>query len=80
MDKYTMVVAIVAITVTFGFLYDVYKKHMQYKEKQLNHKNYTSNENSALKVQVSKLESRIEILERIVTDEGYQVKKEINNL
>lgn len=80
MDKYTMVVAIVAITVTFGFLFDVYKKHMQYKEKQLNNEKASSNENQALQAKVVKLESRIEVLERIVTDEGYQVKKEINNL
>lgn len=30
--------------------------------------------------QVSQMKQRIEVLEKIVTDEGYNVQKEINNL
>ena len=34
----------------------------------------------ALTLHVNQLEERIKTLEKIVTDEGYQVQKDINNL
>jgi len=76
----TMVVLIVLISVGFGVLYDMYKKHLEFKERTLNHNTKTSEQNIELKQQVATLEERIQVLEKIVTDEGYQVKQEINKL
>ncbi len=76
----TMIVLIVLISVGSGVLYDMYKKHLEFKEKTLKHNSQNDAENNALKQQVSLLEQRIQVLEKIVTDEGYSVKKEISNL
>lgn len=75
-----MVVLIVFISVGFGVLYDMYSKHLKYKERALKAGNANSEESHELKSMITKLEDRIEVLEKIVTDEGYTVSKEINNL
>lgn len=80
MNGQTMVVCIVFISVVFGTIYDMYKKHLTFKEKMLKHNQSTDNENIQLKKHVSLLEERIQVLEKIVTDEGYNIKKEINGL
>jgi len=80
MNGTTMIVAIVFISVGFGVLYDMYKRHLEFKEKSLCHDQQNSESNSKLQKQVENLEERITVLEKIVTDEGYAVKKEINNL
>ena len=80
MSGTTMVVLIVFISVGFGVLYDMYQKHLKFKEKTLKYNNASSEENQALKAQVANLEERIQVLEKIVTDEGYTVSKEINGL
>ena len=76
----TMVVAIVFISVGFGVMYDMYKKHLEFKAKTLDHNRLTDEQNSTLTQQVAKLEERIQVLEKKVTDEGYSVQKEINKL
>lgn len=80
MSGTSMVVLIVLISVGFGVLYDMYKKHLEFKEKTLNHNQDSDKQNQALKQQVSALEERVQVLEKIVTDEGYNVQKEINKL
>ena len=80
MSGTTMIVAIVFISVGFGVLYDMYKRHLEFKEKSLGHVQQDTESNIALQKQVQTLEERIEVLEKIVTDEGYSVQKEINNL
>ncbi|MCW8865865.1 MAG: hypothetical protein OQK09_02365 [Colwellia sp.] len=78
MNGTTMVVVIVCVV--FGILYEMYKKHLEFKAKTLNH-NQTADEHSEqLREQVEKLTERVQVLEKIVTDEGYQVQKDINNL
>ncbi|WP_286233001.1 hypothetical protein [Thalassotalea sediminis] len=76
----TMVVLIVLISVGFGVLYDMYKKHLEFKERTLSNNNKTQEQNNSLKKQVSSLEERVQILEKIVTDQGYQVSQEIDKL
>ena len=76
----TMVVLIVLISVGFGALYDMYKKHLAFKERTMHLNQKSSEENISLKKQVETLEQRVQVLEKIVTDEGYSVNKEINNL
>ncbi len=80
MSGTTMVVLIVFISVGFGVLYDMYSKHLQFKERSLKAGNTSNEESQALKSMITKLEDRIEVLEKIVTDEGYSVSKEINKL
>ena len=78
MSGTTMVVVIVCVV--FGIIYKMYKMHLEFKAKTITH-NKTSDEQSVqLKQQVEKLTERIQVLEEIVTDEGYQVQKDINNL
>ncbi|MGB1200115.1 MAG: hypothetical protein ACPG5R_01040 [Cognaticolwellia aestuarii] len=80
MSGTAMVVAIVFISVGFGVIFDMYKKHLEFKEKTLNHNSQSSEQVIAMKKQVQLLEERMQVLEKIVTDEGYDVRKEINRL
>ncbi len=76
----TMVVLIVFISVGFGVITDLYKRHLAFKEKTLNHNTHSDEQNVYLQKQVTLLEERMQVMEKIVTDEGYSVQKEINNL
>lgn len=80
MSHSTMVVMIVFISVGFGVMYDMYKKHLDFKEKMLKHNQSSNDENSQLQQQIKSIQERVQVLERIVTDEGYSIKKEINGL
>ena len=80
MSGTAMVVAIVFISVGFGVMFDMYKKHLEFKEKTLNHNSQSNEQAIALTKQVQTLEARMRVLEKIVTDEGYDLKKEINKL
>ncbi|GAA0822337.1 hypothetical protein GCM10009111_30490 [Colwellia asteriadis] len=78
------VMIIVVVSIVFGILYEMYKKYLDYKAKTLAHTSSANEradeQNTALNLQIKKLTERVETLEKIVTDEGYQVQKEINNL
>lgn len=78
MSGTTMVVVIVCVV--FGVIYEMYKKHLAFKTKTLNHNKESDEQSIQLQQQVEKLTERIQVLEKIVTDEGYQVQKDINNL
>jgi len=78
MSGTTMVVVIVCVV--FGIIYEMYKKHLEFKTKTLNHNQTSDEQSELLKQQVEKLVERVQVLEKIVTDEGYQVQKDINNL
>lgn len=75
----TMIVIIVFISVGFGVLGSMHKRHLAFKEKSLN-KSQKENENGQWQEKVTALEERVQVLEKIVTDEGYTIRKEINNL
>ena len=80
----TSVMIIVIVSVVFGVLYEMYKKHLEFKAKTINHNNEQAKKDEAIHShyaeQIQQLTERIEVLERIVTDEGYQVQKDIKNL
>jgi hypothetical protein len=80
MSGTAMVVAIVFISVGFGVIFDMYKKHLEFKEKTLNYNSQSNEKAVAMMKQVQTLEERMQVLEKIVTDEGYNVQKEINKL
>ncbi|QBG37653.1 hypothetical protein EMK97_18925 [Litorilituus sediminis] len=74
------VMVIVLVSVIFGVLYEMYKKHLQFKAKTLKYNQQNDEQSNELKQQVAQLTERVQVLEKIVTDEGYQVQKDINNL
>jgi len=78
MSGTTMVVVIVSIV--FGVMYEMYKKHLQFKSKTLKHNQISDEHSEKLTKQVEQLTERVQVLEKIVTDEGYQVQKDINSL
>ncbi|MBA6223925.1 hypothetical protein H4J51_09575 [Colwellia sp. MB02u-18] len=80
MSGTAMVVLIVFISVGFGVIFDMYKKHLEFKTKTLDHNSQSNEKAVAMTKQVQALEERMQVLEKIVTDEGYSVQKEINKL
>ena len=71
---------VVIVCVVFGIMYEMYKKHLEFKAKTLNHNQTSDEQSEQLNQQVKKLTERVQVLEKIVTDEGYQVQKDINSL
>ncbi|MGA4606091.1 hypothetical protein CBQ28_11950 [Pseudoalteromonas sp. GCY] len=76
MSGTTMVFLIVLISVGGGILSEMYKRRLEYKKLD----SQSQKERDQLHAELNALKSRVAILEQIVTDEGYQVKKDINNL
>jgi phage shock protein C len=80
MSSTAMVVLIVFISVGFGLIFDMYKKHLEFKAKTLDHNSQSNEQAVAMTKQVQALEERMQVLERIVTDEGYSLQKKLNKL
>jgi len=78
MSGTTMVVVIVCVV--FSILYKMYNKHLEFKAKTIQHNNSADSASEALQKEVQALAERVKTLEKIVTDEGYQVQKDIKNL
>jgi hypothetical protein len=74
-------VIVVAVPVIAGVLGDAYKRHMKFKERQLAAvTNETAEKAAQYAAHVERLEQRVRVLERIVTDKGIDVASEIENL
>jgi hypothetical protein len=75
--------AIVVLAVTSPFLIGVFLKHYFMYKSATAHKlaeldlKIAANENDILRKQVADLRARIEVLEAIVTDDGYTLRKKI---
>ena len=78
MNGTTMVVVIVCVV--GGIIYKMYNKHLEFKAKTIAHNDNADDKNDELKKELQALNERVQILETIVTDEGYQVQKDINKL
>jgi phage shock protein C len=78
MNGTTMVVVIVCVV--SGVLYKMFNKHLEFKTHKMAHNNSTHNKSEELAKKIQALNERVQILEKIVTDEGYQVQKDINKL
>lgn len=76
MSGTTMVFLIVLITVGGGILSEIYKRRLDFKKAQ----SLAQADQQALLHEIKALKSRVAVLEQIVTTEGYQVKKDIENL
>jgi ribosomal protein S3AE len=79
-------VAVIVLALASPFLIGVFLKHyFQYKSETA-HKladldlRTAANETEGLRKQVRELQSRVEALETIVTDDGYTLRKKIANL
>ena len=78
--------ALVVLAVASPFLIAVFLKHyFQYKSETAHRLaeldlRMAASENEILKKQVLDLRGRVEVLEAIVTDEGYTLRKKIANL
>jgi len=78
MSGTTMVVVIVCVV--FGIMYKMYNKHLEFKAKTIAHNDNADDKNDVLRKEIQALNERVQILETTVTDEGYQVQKDINKL
>ncbi|KZN47919.1 hypothetical protein [Pseudoalteromonas luteoviolacea] len=76
MSGTTMVFLIVLVSVGFGVFNDLYSKYLQAKKLS----GLNKQESDQLKTEITQLKDRVAVLEKIVTDEGYQVDKKIKRL
>lgn len=74
-------IIVVAVPTIAGVLLDAYKRHVGFKEKQLAAiTNETAEKAAQYAAQTERLEQRVRVLERIVTDKGIVVADEIERL
>jgi hypothetical protein len=74
-------VVVVAVPVIAGIVGDMYKRHLKFREKQLEAMGRDTAERAArYAAQTERLEQRVQVLERIVTDKGIDVALEIDRL
>jgi len=72
---------VVGIPVILGIGGDMYKRHLKFKEKQLTLlSNETAEKAAQYAAHTERLEARVRVLERIVTDRGIEVSDEIEKL
>lgn len=72
---------VVGIPVIAGVLADVYKRQLKFKERQLELMgNQTAEKAAQYAAHTERLEQRVRVLERIVTDKGIVVAEEIERL
>jgi phage shock protein C len=63
-----------------GVVYDMYKKHLEFKHKMQNNNSDAHKLLAETKAEVVALRERVQTLEAIVTDSSFNVKQEINKL
>lgn len=72
---------VVGIPVILGIGGDMYKRHLKFKEKQMALlSNETAEKAAQYAAHTERLEARVRVLERIVTDRGIEVSDEIEKL
>jgi len=72
---------VVGIPVLAGMIGDMYKKHLKFRERQLELMSSDAAEKAArYAAQTERLEQRVRVLERILTDRSHNVADEIERL
>lgn len=72
---------VVAVPVIGGVVSDIYKRQLKFKEKQLTAYSSDAAEKAAhYAAHNERLEQRVRVLERIVTDRGFDVSAQIEDL
>ena len=61
---------VVGVPVIFGVLGDMYKRHLKFRERAM----------ELMSAQTERLEQRMQVLERIITDRGLELSDEIERL
>ena len=83
MDPGTLLffVIVVGIPVALGVFADIYKRHLKFRERQLElQAGQTAEKAAQYAAHTERLEQRVRVLERIVTDKGIVVSDEIEKL
>ena len=81
MEAIVILLIVVGLPVTLGIGYAAYERHLKFKEKQLTLlSNETAEKAAQYAAHTERLEARVRVLERIVTDKGIDVADEIEKL
>jgi len=81
MEAIFILFIVVGLPVTLGIGYAAYERHLKFKEKQLKAiTNETAEKAAQYAAHTERLEQRVRVLERIVTDKGIDVADEIEKL
>ncbi|MCG2838027.1 hypothetical protein L6J37_14405 [Photobacterium sp. WH77] len=70
--------AVWIIAIIFGAL--IVQQYLRLQAKQKDRERLASQEAEALKAEMTELRERLSVLEKIVTDKGYQIKEDIEKL
>lgn len=76
MNAATLALLIPILAIVGSFIVSI----MKLKEKQLNANTEHNQHNQALHDEINKLRQRIEVLERLATDDSFQLKREIEKV
>jgi hypothetical protein len=76
MNAGTLALLIPILAILSGFIISI----MKLREKQSAANHEQASHHKALKEEISALRGRIEILERLVTDDSFQLKRELNKV
>jgi carbonic anhydrase len=72
---------VIGLPIVLGLGFEVYKRHMAFKERQLElMADRTAEKAAQYAAQVERLEERMRVMERIATDRGVNVAQQIENL
>jgi hypothetical protein len=76
-----IVAIIIGLPTVLGIGFEVYKRHMAFKERQLELlADRTAEKAAQYAAQVERLEERMRVIERITTDSGVNIAHQIENL
>ncbi|WP_311567435.1 hypothetical protein [Photobacterium arenosum] len=70
--------AVWIIAIIFGAL--IVQQYLRLQAKQKDRERLASQEAEALRAEMTELRERLSVLEKIVTDKGYQIKEDIEKL
>ncbi|KKC98057.1 MULTISPECIES: hypothetical protein [Photobacterium] len=70
--------AVWIIAIIFGAL--IVQQYLRLQAKQKDRERLASQEAEALRAEMTELRERLSVLEKIITDKGYQVKEDIDQL
>lgn len=71
----TSLMVVIIVSIVGGLLYSAYEQHVKLQLKKQNNK-----VDEQLLAELNELKERVAVLEKIVTDEKYDLRNEINNL
>ena len=81
MEAVVILLIVVGLPVTLGIGYAAYERHLKFKERQFKAiTNETAEKAAQYAAHTERLEARVRVLERIVTDKGVDVADEIEKL